>query len=144
MSDSEDQRKARGDELSLMQERWDVELTRWAMELKDRELRKKADITARQLEKRRDGDRYVYAFEMTNMGPSYAKHIQIWLSDAETDEPVTSLQMGRPLDAKERAVFETATRDDLESKGSPVRLWVKWFDEEEKPNLEPSNATVRL
>jgi hypothetical protein len=131
----EEERNARKEEIALL--RRQVETTQHQAEQTMR-----ASITARQGSSSR-GDPYgEYVFTVTNLGPSWARQIFVWLSDDETDDPLTErVQIGGLRPHEDRTVTLWVPRRVWEQRITPV-VWFEWRDQRGGPFTHKSESVV--
>jgi hypothetical protein len=79
-----------------------------------------------------------------NLGPSYAKHVQAWLTD-QTGIGISDVASLGPLtvDAERpfvlRVPLDTLRRSEVER----IILWFQWWGADKQQHSEPSNAEIQ-
>jgi hypothetical protein len=138
-----DRRAEVAEERRVRNEQLEIEKGRFRVEQEERERRTRADITAGQqpFKVHRDGRR-TYRVKLTNMGPSYSKHVTGWLVDSE-GRKVSGRPVGQPLAQGESRMLGLDIAGDIWTAEPPVRLMVEWFNDQGEMQVEASNLQFR-
>jgi hypothetical protein len=123
----------------------DMDRQRLAMEAQDRQRLLHAEITATQGGWATiNDDLRNYDFVLTNLGPSWSKHVSAWLYDEHSDVDLGNGAEVGPIDVgAEKTVTLRVPIEQAERAVTP-RLMVKWGDGEGPRHVEPSNLVVHL
>ena len=118
---------------------------RFALERQQHAARLHAEITATQGGFTPAGEHQRnYDFVLTNLGPSWSKHVSAWLADEETGEVVSGPVGLGPIDAGHEKSTTLTMDARVAREDRSVALWVKWSDEGGLNHVERSNLHVRL
>jgi hypothetical protein len=123
---------------------FDLEQRRFEVDMEDRKARGQAEITAAQTGFETEGDKRVYNVTATNLGPSYAKHVQAWLTD-QTGDGVSDVASLGLLDSQSERPFalrvplDTLRRSEVQK----LVLWFQWWGSDKQEHSEPSNAEIQ-
>ncbi len=122
----------------------ELERKRFEAEIADREARKKAQITAEQGGRASRGDdRWTLDFRVKNLGPSWAKHVRVWLVEPDDKAEISVGGEVGPLDPHQEAFASLSIPRRFRDERRPVELWTYWGDEAGE-HTERINIDVRL
>jgi hypothetical protein len=122
----------------------DIERRRFAAEMEDRVASGQAEITATSRGFETEGAGRAYKLTATNLGPSYAKHVQAWITDQTGDgvSDVASLgylNKGDERDFEVRVSADKLRRSEIER----LVLWFTWYGADKQQHQEPSNLELQ-
>lgn len=137
-------RTERRDRKEQVSEQLGLERKRFEVEMADRDRRRHADITSSQdaIEDAGDEQQRIYRFTLTNMGPSYSKHVTAYLVDSD-GRVRSSRPPGFPIPVGDSIAVALYVPRIAWDPPAPLRLVVAWFGEDGKSHDEFSNLTVQ-